>query len=163
MAVYETRAIKYKKEATKTQARIEELIGDFDEGEEENQPRRKRPRTIGLKRALEKEKEEEQAFLQSAPLTALLEQEIENNKEAWLERASENLERKLEKENRDLELQRRMTKHYQKLNQFSQHKLKVAQEKLMEAKGKRPTQKVKRDISGLHILASALEHVAKDP
>ena len=54
MAVYETQAIKYKKEASKAQARLEELMGEFDEIEDEDQPRRKRPRTLGLKRSLEK-------------------------------------------------------------------------------------------------------------
>ena len=53
IAVHEARAINYKNEAAKARARIEELIGEFDE-EEEDQPRRKRPRTIRLKRALEK-------------------------------------------------------------------------------------------------------------
>ena len=154
---------KYKKEAAKAQARIDELIGIFDEIEEEDQPRRKSPRTIGLKRALERQKEEEQALLQSTPLTALFEQEIENNKEAWLERFNDHLEKNLERENRDLELQRRMTRHYKKLNQFARRKLKVAQEKLKEAKGKRPTRKVNKDTLGLEILATALEHVAKDP
>ena len=73
LAVHEARAIKYKNEAAKAHIRIEELIGEFYEDEEEDQPRRKRPRTIGLKRALEKQKEEEQAHLQAFPLTALLE------------------------------------------------------------------------------------------
>ena len=67
---------------------------------------------MGLKKALEKQKEEENAFLQSTPLTALFEQEIENNREAWLERVNEHLEKKLEKVNKDLDLQRRMTGHY---------------------------------------------------
>ena len=71
---------------------------------------------MGLKRALEKQKEEENALLQSTPLTALFEQEIENNREAWLERVNDHLEKKLEKENRDLDLQRRMTGHYKKFN-----------------------------------------------
>ena len=62
-----------------------------------------------------------------------------------------------------LELQRRMTGHYKRLNQFASRKLKAAQDKLKEAKGKRPARKVKRDISRLHILVSASEHVAKDP
>ena len=69
----------------------------------------------------------------------------------------------LEKANKDLELQRRMTKNYQKLNQFAHRKLKAAQEKLKEAKGKRPTWKGKKDTSGLEILASSLEHIAKNP
>ena len=110
-AVHEARAIKYKNEAAKAQMKIEELIGEFDEEEEEDQPRRKMPRTIGLKRALEKQKEEEQTHLQAFPLTTLLEQEIEENKEAWLERANKHLEMKLERANKDLEVQRKMT-HY---------------------------------------------------
>ena len=65
MAEYETRAIKYKKEASKAQVRLEELMGEFDESEGKDQPRRKRPRTMGLKKALEKRKEEEDALLQS--------------------------------------------------------------------------------------------------
>ena len=137
MAVYETRAIKYKKEASKAQVRLEELMGEFDENEGEDQPRRKKPRTMGLKKALEKQKEEEDALLQSTPLNTLFEQEIQNNREAWLERVNDHLEKKLEKENRDLDLQRRMTGHYKKLNQFARRKLKAAQEKLKEAKGKR--------------------------
>ena len=79
MAVYETRAIKYKKEASKAQVRLEELMGEFDESEDEDQPRIKRPRTMGLKKSLEKQKEEEAALLQSTPLTTLFTQEIENN------------------------------------------------------------------------------------
>ena len=73
MAIHETRATKYKKEASKAQARLEELMGEFDESEGEDQPRKKRPRTMGLKKALEKQKEEEYALLQSTPLTALFE------------------------------------------------------------------------------------------
>ena len=163
MAIHETRATKYKKEASKAQARIDELIGDFDESEGEYQPRKKRPRTIGLKRALEWQKEEEKALLQSTPLTALFEQEIENNKEVWLERVNDHLEKKLERENRYLELQRRMMKHYQKLNQFARRKLKAAQEKLKEAKGKRSAQKVKKGPSGLQIFSTASEHISKNP
>ena len=162
-AVHEAREIKYKNEVAKAQAKIEELIGEFDEEEEEDQPRRKRPRTIGLKRALEKQKAEEQAHLQAFPLTALLDQEIEENKEAWLERANKHLEMKLERVNRDLELQRKRTQHFRKLNQFARRKLKAAQEKLKKAKGKRLARKEGKSISALDILASASEHVSMDP
>ena len=104
MAVYETRAIKYKKEASKAQVRLEELMGDFDESEGKDQPRWKRPRTISLKKDLEKQKEEENALLQSTPLTTLFKQEIEKNQKAWLKRVNDHLEKKLEKENRDFDL-----------------------------------------------------------
>ena len=163
MVVYETRVIKYKKEASKAQVRLEELMGEFNESEGEDQPRRKRPRTMGLKKALEKQKEEENALLQSTPLTALFEQEIEKNREAWLEGVNDHLEKKLEKANRDLDLQRRMTGHYKKLNQFSRQKLKAAQEKMKEAKGKHPAQKLRKDTSRLQILASASQHVVENP
>jgi hypothetical protein len=66
----------------------------------------------GLNRPLRSKKREENSLLQSTPLTALFEQEIEENREAWLERVNDHLENKLEKENRDLDLQRRMTGHY---------------------------------------------------
>ena len=80
---------------------------------------------MGLRRALEKQKEEEAALFQSFPLTTLFTQGIENNREAWLERVNDHLEKKLENANRDLDLQRRMTRHYKKLNQFSSQKLKA--------------------------------------
>ena len=86
MAVYETQAIKYKKEVSKAQVKLEECMGEFNDSEDEDQPRRKRPRTMRLRRALEKQKEEEAALFQSLPLTTLFTQEIENNREAWLER-----------------------------------------------------------------------------
>ena len=73
MAVYETRAIKYKKEASKAQVRLEEIMAEFDESEGKDQLRRKRPRTMGLKKAVEKQKEEEDALLESTPLTTLFE------------------------------------------------------------------------------------------
>ena len=152
-----------KKEASKAQVRLEVLMGEFGESEDEDQPRRKRPRTMGLKKALEKQKEEESALLQSTSLTTLFTQEIENNREAWLERVNDHLEKKLEKENRDLDLQRRMIGHYQKLNQFARWKLKSTQEKLKEAQRRRPTPKLKKYTSKVQILASSSQHVSENP
>ena len=43
---------------------------------------RNRPKTMGLKKALEKKKEEEATLVRSYPLTHLLAQEIENDKES---------------------------------------------------------------------------------
>ena len=138
-------------------------MGEFDDNEEEEQPMRKRPRTMGLKKALEKKKEEEAALVRSYPLTQLLTQEIENNREPWLERANKNLEDKLEKDNRDLSLQKKMTGHYKKLNQFSRRKLKLAQERLKTARKKHPVEKVEKGISRLEILASDSLNASKNP
>ena len=54
VAVYKARAFKYQREAYKAQIKLEELMGKFDDIEEEEQPIRKRPRTMGLRKALEK-------------------------------------------------------------------------------------------------------------
>ena len=138
-------------------------MGEFDDIEEEEQPVRKRPKTMGLRKALEKQKEEEATLVRSYPLTQLLAQEIENDKESWLERANKNLEDKLEKKNRDLGLQRKMTGHYKKLNQFARRKLKLAQERLKTAQRRRPVEKVEKYISRLEILALASLHSSKNP
>ena len=42
------------REASKEQVKLKELMGEFNDTKEEEQPMRKRPRTMGLKRALEK-------------------------------------------------------------------------------------------------------------
>ena len=130
MAVYKAREFKYQREAYKAQVKLEECMGEFDDTEDEEQQIRKRPRTMGLRKALEKQREEEATLARSYPLTQLLAQEIENDKESWLERANKHFEDKLDKENKDLGLQRKMTRHYKKLNQFSRRKLKIAQERL---------------------------------
>ena len=91
-------------------------MSESNDIEDEDQSRRKRPRTMGLRRALEKQKEEDVALFQSFPLTTLFTQEIEKNREAWLERVNDHLEKKLESANRDLDLQRRMIEHYKKLD-----------------------------------------------
>ena len=137
-------------------------MGEFNDTKEEEQPMRKRPRTMGLKRALEKKKEEEAALVRSYPLTSLLTQEIKNNREAWLERENKHLEDKMERANRDLSLQRKMTRHYKKLNQFARRKLKVTQEKLKAARKRHPVEKVGKDTSKLEILASASLHVSEN-
>ena len=66
---------------------------------------------MGFKKALEKKKEEEAALVRSYPLTQFLAQEIENDKESWLERANNHLEDKLERYDRDLSLQKKMTRN----------------------------------------------------
>ena len=116
MVVYEAQTIKYQKEASKAQIKLEELMGEFNDTEEDDQPRGKRPRTMEFKRALEKQKEEEAAIFRSFPLTTLFTQEIGKNREAWLERVNKHLENNLERANRDLSLQKKMTGHYKKLN-----------------------------------------------
>ena len=63
MVVYEARAFKYQREAYKAQFKLEELMGEFDDTEEEDNPMINMPRTMGLKKALEEKKEEEAALV----------------------------------------------------------------------------------------------------
>ena len=55
-------------------------MGEFDDDKEDEEPVRKRPRTMGLRKALEKQREEESALAQQYPLTHLLAQAIDNDK-----------------------------------------------------------------------------------
>ena len=80
MEIYEARAFKYQRGAYKAQVKFEEYMDKLDDIEEEEKPIIKRPSTMGLRKALEKQKEEEAALVRSYPLTQLLAQEIENDK-----------------------------------------------------------------------------------
>ena len=99
--------------------KLDEYRGEFVGDDEDEEPARKRLRTMGFRKALEKQREEESTLAQQYPLTHLLAQEIQNDKESWLERKNKHLETKLDKANKDLDLQRRMTRHHKKLNQFA--------------------------------------------
>ena len=87
-------------------------MGTYEESEDEEGQTRRKPRTMGLRKALAKHREEESAQAKQLSLKELLALEIENDRESWLERAKIHLEAKLEKANKDLDLQRRMTKYY---------------------------------------------------
>ena len=79
-------------------------MGTYEESSDEEGQTRRRPRTMGLRKALAKQREEESAQAQPFPLTELLAMEIEHDRESWLERANINLEAKLEKANKTLDL-----------------------------------------------------------
>ena len=107
-AIYEVRAIRARKEAERTKVRLDEVLGIFYESEdEEGQLSRRRPRTIGLRKALSKEKEKESALAEKLTPSELLPMEIEYDYEPWLERANTYLEDQLAKTQRDLGLRRR--------------------------------------------------------
>ena len=112
-AIYETRAIRAWKEAANAKAKLDEVLGTHDDTEEEEeQIPRKRPRIIGLKKALAKEREQETALGEQLTPSQLLAMEISYDREPWLERENVHLEGQLEKTKRDLDLQKKMAKHY---------------------------------------------------
>ena len=61
LAIYEARALKYRKEAQRSQVQLKEYMGTYQEDEEEEGKARKRPKTMALRRALAKQREEESA------------------------------------------------------------------------------------------------------
>ena len=86
--IYQARALKYWKDAQREQVKLEEYMGAYEESEDEEGQSRRMPRTMGLKKALAWEREQESAQEQQFPLTELLAMEIEHNRESWLERAT---------------------------------------------------------------------------
>ena len=58
-AIYETRALKYWKEAQRAQVKLEDFMGTYEESEDEEGQSRRRPRTMGLIKALAREREQE--------------------------------------------------------------------------------------------------------
>ena len=88
MEIYEARALKAWKEAQKSQMKIEELIGTYEESSDEEGQSRRRPRAMGLKKALAKQREEESALAEQLPLDEILALEIAHDREPWLERAN---------------------------------------------------------------------------
>ena len=104
-------------------------MGTYEESEDEEGKSRRRPRTMGLNKALAKQNEQESALAEQLPLDELLAMEIAHDQEPWLERANIHLEAKLERANKDLDIQIKMTKHYAQRNQVTRDELKKAQTK----------------------------------
>ena len=123
--IYEIRAMRARKKARKAKAKLDETLGTFDEDEEEEEqlPRR-RPRKIGLKKALAKEREQEVGLAKQLIPSELLSLEIGKDKESLLDRANLHLERLLEKANKDNDIQWKMAKHYAMMNKIVRAKLK---------------------------------------
>jgi len=105
-----------------------------DTEEEEDKFLKKRPRTIGLKKALAKETEQETALVEKLTPSELLSMEIEYDWEPWLERENIHLEGELEKTKRDLNLQKKMARHYALRNKIARAKFKRGLAKIQALK-----------------------------
>ena len=93
-AIHETRTLRYWKEAQKAHVKLAEFIGTYEESsDEEGQTRRHR--TMGLRKALAKHREEKSTQVEQLSLQELLALEIEHDRESWLESANTHLKAKL--------------------------------------------------------------------
>ena len=155
-AIHETRTLRCWKEAQRAHVKLEEFMGTYEESSDEEGQTRRRPRTMGLRKALAKQREEESAQAGQLSLQELLALEIEHDRESWLERANLHLEAKLEKANKDLDLQRKMAKNYAQRDQFARQELKRAKIEIQALKEE-------KDQSSLGILAQASIQVSQDP
>ena len=108
--------------------------------------KRKRPRTKGLKKALQEE-EEHILLNEELDLEDIIALEASQEKEYWLNKLNENMEKLLEKSNRDNQLLRHMAHHYQAQNMSCNVKVKQLENKLKEA------QKDQNDEGKLEMLA----------
>lgn len=125
-----------------------EIMESSDPGASKGRGKRKRPRTRGLKKALQEE--QEQILLnEDLDLEDWIALEVNQDKEYWLNRVNEHLEKLLEKENMDNQLLRHMDHHYQAQNMIANVKLKQLENKLKEAK------KDPKDEGNLEMLAKA--------
>ena len=90
------------------------------------------PRTRGLKRELEQEK---QQIHQSEELTfdELNSMDIKDDRGLWISRVNEHLENIFKKDKKDNKLQRHMTNHYRTRDTISQIRLKQVNKRLKEA------------------------------
>lgn len=110
--------------------------------------KRKRPRTRGLKKALQ---EEEEHILLNEDLDPedRISLKVNKDKEYWLNRVNQHLEKLLEKENRDKQLLRHMAHHYQAQNMIANAKVKQLENKLKKAK------KDQKDGGNLEMISKA--------
>ena len=119
------------KEAGIAKEKLDEVLGTHDHTkEEEEQLPRRRPRTIGLRKALAKEREQETILGEHLTPSELLAMEIDYDREYWLERENVHLEDQLEKTKRDLDMQKNMARHYPLRNKIARAKLKRALAKI---------------------------------
>lgn len=123
-----------------------EIMTSGEPEESEVRGKRKRPRTTGLKKALQEE--QEQIMLnEDLDLEERIALEVHQDKEYWLNRVNENLDKLLEKENIENQLLKHMAHHYQAQNMIANVKVKQLENKLKEAK------KYQKDEGNLKILA----------
>jgi len=125
----EIQHIKVKREVEKAKALLDEAYGEYSDQLEEQVPRR-RPRTRGLKRALELKKQKEVELANELTLNEKFTKMINENWEHWLERVKNHLEKPLGKAKRDTDMQRNMAKYYFRRNQIARAKLKAARARI---------------------------------
>ena len=105
------------------------VMGHDQSDEDEAQITKKRPKTRGLKRALEQEKQHETEELNFEERISM---EINENREVCLDRVKIHLESLLHKKNKDNQMLRHMVDHYHTRNRICNVKVKQLWDKLKQ-------------------------------
>ena len=127
----EVKLIKAQREAEKAKFFLEETLETYGEtNEAEDKVPRIRPRTGGMKRALEIERKKEPEIINEITWNEKFSIVINENLENQFESINEHLEKLLEKEKKDNDIQRNMAKHYCRRNQIARSMLKKVNSKL---------------------------------
>ena len=123
--------IKAQREAEKTKLLLEETLEKYGLlYETEEQVPRRRPRTRGLKRALELGRQKERELPDEVTLNEKFSVVISEDKEGWLQEKNDHLEKLLKRAKKYNHIQIRMAKHYAKRNKIARSKLKKANAKI---------------------------------
>lgn len=113
----------------KAKALLEEAYDRYGEPEEK-QETRKRPRTRGLKRALELEKQNEAELANELTWNEKFAILVNENREHWLDKVNQHIEKLLDKANKQNKIQKKMAKHYANRERIAREKLKDAKERI---------------------------------
>lgn len=152
--INEVKTIKAQREAKKARALLEETLEIFGEiNEEEDQPPRQKPETIGLNISLARERQREVELAENLTPSELLALEISKDRESWLDRANLHLERLLKKANKDNHFLRSRVK-------LHAWKEKIVLEKLKRANAKIEILTKKREKKRLDILVEVSLHAS---
>ena len=123
--------LKEKREEKKAKALLDEAYERYGETNEvDEQVPRIRPRTRGLKRALELERQKDVELANKLTLNEQFAIIFNENWEQCLDRYNQHLEKLLKKENRDNDILRNRAKKYAKKNKTARPKLKRANAKI---------------------------------
>lgn len=118
--------------AKRQEVKVKVVMGNDKPHEDEAQTTTKRPKTRGLKRALEQEKHHEALLVEELSFEQRIDMEINENREVWLDRLNRHLENLLHKANKDNQILRHMADHYNARNKICNVKVKQLHDKLKE-------------------------------
>lgn len=104
--------------------KVKEVVDHEDIEHHEGHVARKRPRTIGLRKALQRERDQQKPPMEELTFEERIAMEINEDRQFRLDKVNFHVENLLDKANRDNKLQKKMAIHYYTRNQVAKVKIK---------------------------------------